>query len=139
MVFPTVAPLDPKGSWFVQTWISTILEGFCVNLSFSAFVVLEKNIFKWPHPIFAFLWLSLIWIRPQALDLYNFRFPLPKDDLYQVWLKLNYWCWRIRFFKILSIFLLFFFAIICPWGRGLSFICTILNPLCLRIICANFG
>ena len=24
-----------------------------------------------------------------ALDLYNFEFPLPKDDLYQVWLKLK--------------------------------------------------
>ena len=29
-----------------------------------------------------------------ALDLYNFEFPLPKDDLYQVLLKL---AWRVGF------------------------------------------
>jgi hypothetical protein len=39
-----------------------------------------------------------------ALDLYNFRFPLSKDDLYQVWLKLARWFWR-RFLKIFSEFL----------------------------------
>jgi hypothetical protein len=33
-----------------------------------------------------------------ALDLYNFEFPLPKDDLYQVLLKLAFWFWRRRFF-----------------------------------------
>jgi hypothetical protein len=27
------------------------------------------------------------------------------------------------------------FALISPWGRGLSFICTILNALCLRMMC----
>jgi hypothetical protein len=26
-----------------------------------------------------------------------------------------------------------------PLGKGLSFICKILNPFCLRMICANFG
>ena len=35
-----------------------------------------------------------------ALDLYHFEFPLPKDDLYQVWLKLACWFWRRRFFSI---------------------------------------
>jgi hypothetical protein len=33
-----------------------------------------------------------------ALYFNNFEFPLPKDDLYQVWLKFAYWFWR-RFFK----------------------------------------
>jgi hypothetical protein len=42
-----------------------------------------------------------------ALDLYNFEFPLPRDDLYQVWLKLACWFWRRRFLKIFSKFLLF--------------------------------
>jgi hypothetical protein len=43
--------------------------------------------------------------------------------------------------KILKTISAYFYslAIISPWGRGLSFICTILNPLCLRMICANFG
>jgi hypothetical protein len=44
-----------------------------------------------------------------ALDLYNFEFPLPMDDLYQVWLKLDVWFWR-KLLKILSECL--FFAII---------------------------
>jgi hypothetical protein len=47
------------------------------------------------------------------------------------------WFWRRRFLKIFSEFLLF--AIISPWEKGLPFICTILNPLHLRIIFANFG
>jgi hypothetical protein len=33
-----------------------------------------------------------------GLDLYNLRFPWPKDDLYQVWLILAFWFWRRRFF-----------------------------------------
>jgi hypothetical protein len=34
-----------------------------------------------------------------ALDFYNFEFPLPKDDLYQVLLKLAFWFWRRQIFK----------------------------------------
>jgi hypothetical protein len=30
-------------------------------------VVLEKKIFKWPHPIFIFLWLSPLWRGPGPL------------------------------------------------------------------------
>jgi hypothetical protein len=30
-------------------------------------VVLGKKIFKWPHPIFAFLWLSPLWRGPGPL------------------------------------------------------------------------
>jgi hypothetical protein len=47
-----------------------------------------------------------------ALDLYNFEFPLPRDDLYQVLLNLACWFWRRRFLKIISKF--YFFAIISP-------------------------
>jgi hypothetical protein len=42
-----------------------------------------------------------------ALYLNNLEFPLPKDDLCQVWLKLACWFWRRRFLKIFSVFLLF--------------------------------
>jgi hypothetical protein len=42
-----------------------------------------------------------------ALYLNNLESPLPKDDLYQVWLKLACWFWRRRFLKIFSVFLLF--------------------------------
>jgi hypothetical protein len=37
----------------------------------------------------------------------NLEFPLPKDDLFQLWLKLACWFWRRRFLKIFSVFLLF--------------------------------
>jgi hypothetical protein len=30
-------------------------------------VVLEKKIFKWPHPILTFLWLSPLWRGPSPL------------------------------------------------------------------------
>jgi hypothetical protein len=55
-----------------------------------------------------------------ALDLYNFEFPLPKDDLYQVLLsillKLACWFWRRRFLNIFSKFLLFRYYL--PLGKG---------------------
>jgi hypothetical protein len=53
--FPIVAPLDPWGPWFEETWIYIILESFHLNMTYSGSVVLEKKIFKWSHPIFAFL------------------------------------------------------------------------------------
>jgi hypothetical protein len=62
MVFPTGAPPDHRRPWFVQT----MLGSFCVNLSFSGLVVLEK-IFKMIHPIFAFLWFSTLWRGPNPL------------------------------------------------------------------------
>jgi hypothetical protein len=52
-----------------------------------------------------------------ALDLYNFEFPLPKDDLYQVLLKLACWFWR-RFLKKFSKFLLFCYYL--PLGKGVA-------------------
>jgi hypothetical protein len=35
------------------------------------------------------------------------EFPSPKDNLYQVWLKLARWFWKRRLLKIFSVFLLF--------------------------------
>ena len=58
---PIVAPSDTRGSWFEQTWISIISGSFHINFSFTGSVVLEKKIFKWHHPIFAFSWLSPLW------------------------------------------------------------------------------
>jgi hypothetical protein len=65
MVFPIVALSDPWGPWFVQTWlyIYIIPESFHVNMNSPSSVVLEK-IFKWPHPILAFLWLYPLWGGP---------------------------------------------------------------------------
>jgi hypothetical protein len=35
------------------------------------------------------------------------EFPVPKDNLYQVWLNLACWFWKRGFLKIFSVFLLF--------------------------------
>jgi hypothetical protein len=61
MVFPIVAPSDPRGPRFQETWIYIISERFHVNMTYSGSVVLEEKISKWPNPIFAFLWLSPLW------------------------------------------------------------------------------
>ena len=45
-LIPYCGPTIPLGSWFVQTWISTISGSFHINLSFPGRVVLEKKIFK---------------------------------------------------------------------------------------------
>jgi hypothetical protein len=35
MVFPIVAPPDPRGSWFEETLIYIISESFHVNMTYS--------------------------------------------------------------------------------------------------------
>jgi hypothetical protein len=55
MVFLIVAPPDPQGPWFEQTWIYIISKSFDVNMSSSGSVVLQMKIFKWPHPIFVII------------------------------------------------------------------------------------
>jgi hypothetical protein len=83
-------------------------------------VVLEKKIFKWPHPIFIFLWLSPL-VRDLAFYLNKLEFLSPKDNVYQVWLNLACWFSR-RFLKIFSVFLLFCYYL--PLEKG--------NPLHLN-------
>jgi hypothetical protein len=53
--FPYCGPSQPWGPWFEETWIYIISESFHVNLTYSGSVVLEKKIFKWPHPIFVII------------------------------------------------------------------------------------
>jgi hypothetical protein len=98
-------PPDPWGPWCEQFWIYIISESFHVNIAYSGSVVLEKKIFKWAHPIFEFFDF-LPFEEDPDLYLNNLEFPLPKDDLCQVWLKLASWFWR-RFLKMFSVFLLF--------------------------------
>jgi hypothetical protein len=62
--FPYRGPSWLRGPWFQETWIYIISESFHVNMTYSDSVVLEKKIFKWPHPIFAFLRLSSLWRGP---------------------------------------------------------------------------
>jgi hypothetical protein len=51
-----------------------------------------------------------------ALYLNNLEFPLLKDNLYQVWLKVAGWFWRRRSLKIFSVFLLFCYYL--PLEKG---------------------
>ena len=83
MVFPIVASPDPRGPWCEQFSIYIISESFHVNITYSGSMVLEKKIFKWPHPIFAFFFLDYLPFEEDlALYLNNLESPLPKDDLY---------------------------------------------------------
>jgi hypothetical protein len=95
--YPIAAPPDPWEPWFEQTWMNIISESFPVNMSSSGSMVLQK-IFKWSHPIFAFMWLSPLGKEPgpsfeQFLILNSFH------DLHQVWLKLACWFWKRGFFQ----------------------------------------
>jgi hypothetical protein len=99
-------------------------------------LVLEK-IFKWPRPILHF-WNYLPFEKDLAIHFKNLEFPLPKDDLYQVWLKLACWFWRRRFLKMFSVFLLFCYYI-PPWRRDIPLLWTTLNPLHPRMICVKCG
>jgi hypothetical protein len=65
--FPIVGHPDPQGPWCEQFWIYIISQSFPVNMTYSESVVLEKKIFKWPHPIFAFLRLFPLWRGPGPL------------------------------------------------------------------------
>ena len=72
-----------------------------------------------------------------ALQLKKLKFPSPKDDLCQVWLKLAQWFWRRRFLNFVKY--LSYFIIISPWKRVGPIIWTNLNPLHPRMLCATFG
>ena len=62
--------------------------------------------------------------------------PFTQNVLFQVWLKLDQWFWRRRFFKVFNVFLLFHNY--CPLRRAYPLIWTNLNPPHPRIVCANF-
>jgi hypothetical protein len=56
MAFSIVAPPNPQEPWCEQFWITYIIsESFHVKITYPGSAVMEKKIFKWPHPIFAFL------------------------------------------------------------------------------------
>ena len=69
-------------------------------------VVLEKKIFKFRQCIFAILQLSPF-EKGRDLHLNKREYTLPKDVLYQVWLKLAQWCWRRRFLNFVNVLSLF--------------------------------
>jgi hypothetical protein len=103
MVFPIVAPPDPRGPWCEQFWIYITSDSFHVNMTFSGSVILK--IFKWTS-LFLHFCDYLPFEEDLALYLNNLEFPLPKDVLCRVWLKLACWFSR-RILKMFSVFLLF--------------------------------
>jgi hypothetical protein len=136
MVFPIMSSSDHWGPKFVKTWIYTIQESFFVNLSFLA-LWFVRRIFLNGHTLFL-----------DFCDYLPFKrtWPLTCTVLNSLFLRMictNFdWNWpagsREEFFFKCSINF-YSFTIILHWRRGLSFICTILNPLCPRILCAKSG
>jgi hypothetical protein len=116
----TLLLLSPLGEGYPlplkKIWILS-LQGLSVtNLVIIGPVVLEK-IFKWTRHIFTFLWLSPLWRRPGPLFEQTW-FPLPKYNLYQVWLILACWFWRRRFF--ITFQCIFTLSLLYPLGKGVS-------------------
>jgi hypothetical protein len=134
LVSPNVAPSNPLGPWFQQIWIPNMSESYHVNLSFSGLVVIKK-IFKRPPSFCIFVIISPFnRVRPSIRTILN---PL---YLRMVCIKFH-WNWPAHSGEDFLKFSVHFysFAIIFPWRKGLPFIWTILNPLHLRMICANVG
>jgi hypothetical protein len=61
----------------------------------------------------------------------NFEFSLPKDDLYQFWLKLANWIRRIFFKNMFNLFFLFYYYFPLDSGQWHS-VGEVLNPLYLK-------
>jgi hypothetical protein len=135
----TLSLLSPLGEElslsYEQTWIPFAWGWSVPSLDKIGPVVLEKTIFKWIHPFLYFCdYLSV----EEGLALYSnkLEFPLPKNNLYRVWLNLTRWFWRrlkknsVHFYS---------FAVISPWREAIPFILTNLKPLYPRMICAKSG
>jgi hypothetical protein len=83
-------------------------------------LVLEKKIFKWPHPIFTFLQLSPLWRGLNKTESPHPRIICIKFD----------WIWLAgsgEDFKKFSVYF-YTFTIIFPWRRAIAFISTNLTP-----------
>jgi hypothetical protein len=62
LLFRYYFPLERCYPLFLKnTWILSLQGWFVPSLVKIGPVVQEKKIFKWPHPIFTFLWLSPPW------------------------------------------------------------------------------
>jgi hypothetical protein len=119
----------------------TLFLHFCDYLPFEEDLALYLNKLKFPSPkdnlyevwfnlacwfwrrrflkmftAFSFFRYYLPLAKSYLLSLNKLEFPLPKDNLYQVWLNLARWFWRRRFLKIFSVFLLFCYYL--PLEKG---------------------
>jgi hypothetical protein len=107
----TLLLLSPLGEGlspsFGETWILIACGWFVQGLVEIGPLVLEKKIFKWPHPIFLFFCDYLPFEEDLTIYLNKLEFPLPENNLYQVWLNLASCFGRTRSLKNFSAFLLF--------------------------------
>ena len=98
----------------ISPWKQTIIM-IWINLnSFHPRILLAKFGWNWPnswflkdHTLFLHFCDYLPFEEGQALSLNQLDTPSPKDDKYQVWMKLDQWFWRRRFLNIFSVFLHF--------------------------------
>ena len=108
-----------NGSSFEQTWVLITQGYFVPYLVEIGRVVLEK-IFKFS------LFPNYI---PFGKGPGPFKFPSPKDAVWQVWLKLAKWFWRRRFLNFVNAFSLFHNDL--PLEEGLILLLKKLKfPLC---------
>jgi hypothetical protein len=65
----------------------------------------QRKIFKWLHSFFFSFFFVYLWLFPfeeePVLYLNKLEFASPKNDFYQLWLKLVCWIWR-RFWNIIT-------------------------------------
>ena len=139
MVSPIVAPPDPRGPRFEQTWICTMSGRFHVDFNISGLVVLKKKIFKhfsyintckncFPYcgptrPPGTMIWTNLNLLYVSKLPC-KFELSWPCGS------------WEEDFQMNLTYFCIF--VIISPLKRTWPFIWTILNFHHLRMICTKF-
>ena len=87
------------GPSFEEKWITVYPWSFVQRLIKIGSVVLEENIFRsWQGDLLFLNYFSLV--EGRGLHLNKPKFPLLKDDLHHVWLKLAEWFWRRRFSKV---------------------------------------
>jgi hypothetical protein len=136
MVFPIVAPPDPRGPWCEQFWIYIISESFHVNMTYSYSVVLEKKIFKWLHPISAFLKLSPLWRRPSPL-FEQFRIPFTQGWFVPSLIEIGLLILENKIFK--NFLCTFTLLLLSPLGEGQSHSFDQFRIPSPRMICAKSG
>jgi hypothetical protein len=121
-----------------KTILNSLLSSFyirelsCINMTYSGSTVLEKT----PTPFLNFC-NYLPFEEDLALYLNNLEFPLPKDNLYHVWLKLARWFWRRRFFFNINI-CKYGFPYCCPSRLPGAMMWTILNLHYIRKLSCKY-
>ena len=134
-----LSPLG-KGGPFIWRNVNPLIQGcFVSSLVEIGSVVLEKNIFKFHWCIFAISYLFLLGKGDGPSFEQTWIYPLPKNALCQVWLKLTQWFLRRRFLNFVNVFHYFIISSISPLKRVWPFIWTNFKSLHPRMLCAKLS